>query len=56
MLDGLVFQKVLFGKPVEPAIEWLRTMMKALQAAEAAPAKRTRRVDSADAIERGPAT
>jgi AcrR family transcriptional regulator len=33
MLDGLVLQKVLFGKPVEPAIEWLRTMLKALQAA-----------------------
>jgi AcrR family transcriptional regulator len=32
MLDGLVLQKVLFGKPVEPAIEWLRTMLKALQA------------------------
>jgi AcrR family transcriptional regulator len=33
MLDCLVLQKVLFGKPVEPAIEWLRTMLKALQAA-----------------------
>jgi AcrR family transcriptional regulator len=31
MLDGLVLQKVLFGEPVEPAIEWLRTMMRALQ-------------------------
>src|SRR3954453_16731019 len=37
MLDGLVFQNVLFGNPVEPAIEWLRTMLKALQATEAAP-------------------
>ena len=35
MLDGLVFQTVLFGTPVEPAIEWLRTMLKALQAAGA---------------------
>jgi hypothetical protein len=35
MLDGLVLQKVLFGKPVEPAIEWLRTMLKALKATEA---------------------
>ena len=26
MLDGLVLQKVLFGKPVEPALEWLWTM------------------------------
>ena len=33
MLDGLVLQKVLFDKPVEPAVEWLRTMLKALQAA-----------------------
>ena len=38
MLDGLVFQKVLFGEPVEPAIEWLRTMMRALQATNAGPA------------------
>jgi TetR/AcrR family transcriptional regulator, regulator of biofilm formation and stress response len=54
MLDGLVLQKVLFGKPVEPALEWLRTMLKALQATEAAPAKRgsrRRRVESADAVE-----
>ena len=36
MLDGLVLQHVLFGKPVEPAVEWLRTMLKALQAAQAA--------------------
>ena len=35
MLDGLVLQKVLFGTSVEPAIEWLRTMLKALQATEA---------------------
>jgi hypothetical protein len=51
MLDGLVLQQVLFGKPVEPALEWLRTMLKALQATEAAPAKRVsrrRRVESAD--------
>jgi hypothetical protein len=58
MLDGLVFQKVLFGKPVEPAIEWLRTMLKALQATEAAPTKRgprRRRVESADTVEGEPA-
>src|SRR5919199_6972480 len=36
MLDGLVLQKVLFGTPVEPAIEWLRSMLKALQATQAA--------------------
>jgi AcrR family transcriptional regulator len=35
MLDGLVLQKVLFGEPVEPAIEWLRTMLRALRATEA---------------------
>jgi hypothetical protein len=57
MLDGLVLQKVLFGKPVEPALEWLRTMLKALQTMEAAPAKRgsrRRRVESADAVEGRP--
>ncbi len=30
MLDGLVLQNVLFGEPVEPAVEWLRAMLKAL--------------------------
>jgi hypothetical protein len=46
MLDGLVLQKVLFGKPVEPAIEWLRTMLKALQAASGELVERgDRRVD-----------
>ena len=57
MLDGLVLQKVLFGKPVEPALEWLRTILKALQPTEAAPAKRgsrRRRVESADAVEGRP--
>jgi AcrR family transcriptional regulator len=42
----LVLQKVLFGKPVEPAIEWLRTMLKALQAASGELVERgDRRVD-----------
>jgi AcrR family transcriptional regulator len=46
MLDGLVLQKVLFRKPVEPAIEWLRTMLKALQAASGELVERgDRRVD-----------
>lgn len=40
MLDGLVLQKVLFGRHVEPALEWLRTMLQALQATDAAPAER----------------
>ena len=46
MLDGLVLQKVLFGTPVKPAIEWLRTMLKALQATG----------EPADAVEERPAT
>lgn len=59
MLDGLVLQKVLFGKPVAPAIEWLRTMLRALQATEAARRSADRAgagVESADTAEGGPAT
>src|SRR3954447_1873182 len=59
MLDGLVLQKVLFHKPVEPAIEWLRTMLRALQATEAARRSADRAgvgVESADTVEGGPAT
>jgi AcrR family transcriptional regulator len=59
MLDGLVLRKVLFGTPVEPAIEWLQTMLKALQATEAASTmggSHRRRVGSVDAVEGRPAT